>query len=30
MTEFGLERIDTVGPGTEKLKPETYFVNGRH
>ena len=30
MTEFGLERIDTAGPGTEKLKTETYFVNGRH
>lgn len=30
MTEFGLERIDVAGPGTEKLKPETYFINGRH
>jgi monoamine oxidase len=30
MTEFGLESVDTVGPGTEKLKPETYFINGRH
>ncbi len=30
MTEFGLERLDTMGPGTEALKPETYFINGRH
>jgi monoamine oxidase len=30
MTEFNLERVDTAGPGTEKLVPETYFVNGRH
>jgi monoamine oxidase len=30
MSEFGLEQVDTVGPGTEKLKPETYFINGRH
>ncbi len=30
MTEFGLERIDTLGAGTDTLKPETYFVNGRH
>jgi monoamine oxidase len=30
MQEFGLERLDTLGPGSEKLKPETYFVNGRH
>ena len=30
MSEFGLEQVDTVGPGSEKLKPETYFINGRH
>lgn len=30
MEEFGLERLDTQGPGTEKLRGETYFVNGRH
>ena len=30
MTEFGLERVDTIGAGSEKLKAETYFVNGRH
>ena len=30
MTEFNLERVDTAGPGTEKLVAETYFVNGRH
>lgn len=30
MDEFGLERIDVQGAGTEKLVPETYFVNGRH
>jgi monoamine oxidase len=30
MAEFGLERIDVAGPGTEKLKPETYYINGRH
>jgi monoamine oxidase len=30
MTEFGLERLDTRGPETVKLKPETYFINGRH
>ena len=30
MTEFGLERIDTLGPEAASLKPETYFVNGRH
>lgn len=28
--EFGLEEIDTAGPETAKLKPETYFINGRH
>ena len=30
MTEFGLERVDTLGAGSEKLAAETYFVNGRH
>ncbi len=30
MAEFGLERIDTLGAGSEKLTSETYFVNGRH
>jgi monoamine oxidase len=30
MTEFGLERLDTRAPAAESLKPETYFVNGRH
>jgi monoamine oxidase len=30
MSEFGLEQVDTIGPGSEKLKPETYFINGRH
>jgi monoamine oxidase len=30
MSEFGLERIDVAGPGSEKLKAETYFINGRH
>jgi monoamine oxidase len=30
MSEFGLERLDTQGPGAAKLKPETYFINGRH
>jgi monoamine oxidase len=30
MAEFGLERLDTQGPEAESLKPETYFVNGRH
>lgn len=30
MDEFGLERLDTQGPGTERLRPETYFINGRH
>jgi len=28
--EFGLEELDVAGPETEKLKPETYFINGRH
>jgi monoamine oxidase len=30
MKEFGLEAIDTAGPETAKLKPEAYFVDGRH
>jgi monoamine oxidase len=30
MTEFGLERLDTRAPAAEALKPETYFINGRH
>lgn len=30
MTEFGLERVDTLGAGSEKLVAETYFINGRH
>jgi monoamine oxidase len=30
MKEFGLELLDTRGPGSESLKPETYFINGRH
>lgn len=30
MQEFGLEQLDTQGPGAGSLKPETYFVNGRH
>jgi monoamine oxidase len=30
MKEFGLERLDTQGPETAALKPEAYFVNGRH
>ncbi len=30
MEEFGLERLDTLGPGSEKLRPESYFINGRH
>jgi monoamine oxidase len=30
MKEFALEELDVAGPGTEKLKPETYFLNGRH
>lgn len=30
MDEFSLERLDTLGPGSEGLKPETYFINGRH
>lgn len=30
MDEFKLERLDTRSPEAEKLKPETYFINGRH
>src|SRR5688572_5456691 len=30
MNEFGLEQLDTQGPAAAKLKPETYFINGRH
>jgi len=30
MTEFGLERLDTRSPDAASLKPETYFINGRH
>jgi monoamine oxidase len=30
MEEFDLERLDTQGPGTDALKGETYFINGRH
>ena len=30
MTEFGLERLDTRSPAAASLKPETYFINGRH
>jgi monoamine oxidase len=30
MDEFKLERLDTRGPDLGSLKPETYFVNGRH
>ncbi len=30
MKEFNLDRLDTQRPGTEALKPETYFINGRH
>ena len=30
MTEFGLERLDTRAPEAASLKPETYFINGRH
>ena len=30
MKEFKLDRLDTLGPGTDALKPETYFINGRH
>jgi monoamine oxidase len=30
MKEFGLDEIDTLGPEAASLKPETYFINGRH
>jgi monoamine oxidase len=30
MDEFKLERLDTQDTGELELKPETYFVNGRH
>ena len=30
MQEFGLERIDVRAKEAAALKPETYFVNGRH
>jgi monoamine oxidase len=30
MQEFSLERLDTLGPEAADLKPETYFINGRH
>jgi monoamine oxidase len=30
MKEFGLERLDVMGPEAEKFKPESYFINGRH
>ena len=30
MKEFGLGQIDTAGDESAKLKPETYFINGRH
>ena len=30
MDEFTLERIDVQSPEAASLKPETYFVNGRH
>jgi monoamine oxidase len=30
MMEFGLERLDTQAPDAASLKPETYFINGRH
>jgi len=30
MDELKLERLDTQGPDAASLKPETYFVNGRH
>jgi monoamine oxidase len=28
--EFKLERVDVASPEVASLKPETYFVNGRH
>ncbi|MEO8483565.1 MAG: NAD(P)/FAD-dependent oxidoreductase [Acidobacteriota bacterium] len=30
MTEFGLDKLDVQAPAYASLKPETYFVNGRH
>jgi len=30
MNEFALERLDTQAPEYASLKPETYFINGRH
>jgi len=30
MTEFGLEKLDTLAPEVSSLKKETYFFNGRH
>lgn len=30
MKEFGLEQLDTQSAEAAKLKPETYFINGRH
>jgi monoamine oxidase len=30
MKEFGLERLDTRAPEAASLRPETYFINGRH
>jgi monoamine oxidase len=30
MSEFGLERLDTQDEQFGSLKPETYFINGRH
>jgi len=30
MAEFGLERLDTQSADAASLRPETYFINGRH
>jgi monoamine oxidase len=30
MDEFTLERLDTLGDEAGKLRPETYFIDGRH
>jgi len=30
MTEFGLDKLDVQAPAYASLKPETYFINGRH
>jgi monoamine oxidase len=30
MAEFGLERLDTQSADAAALRPETYFINGRH